>query len=141
MLAVSGFDCRDAYLLKQYGDPWINIAVYKSNIAPLDPETTSWTDLIDTGLLHPSIVNSIVKYGYLRQEDIVMPWLDRENYFVDYVSLQTEIPEGVETQVEGVFNTTEASDNPVIQQASPVVEGTKILKPVGVMRPQKKTYD
>lgn len=141
MLAVNGFDCRDAYLLKKFGDPWINMAVYKSNIPTMDPDTTSWTDLIDTGLLHPSVVNSIKQYGYLRQEDIVMPWLDRENYFVDYVSTWTELPEGVETQVTGVFNTTESTDAASILQADPVVEGTNILKPVGVLRPPKKKYD
>lgn len=140
MLAVNGFDCRDAYLLKRYGDPWINLAVYKSDIAPMDPATTSWVDLVDTGLLHPSVVNSINQYGYLRQEDIVMPWLDRENYFVDYVSTWTELPEGVETVVEGVFNTSEPSDKQTVIQAEPVVEGTNILKPVGVLRPPKKTY-
>ena len=47
MLAVNGFDCRDAYLLKEFQDPWIHLAVYKSNIAPIDPKTTSLYDLAD----------------------------------------------------------------------------------------------
>jgi len=47
MLAVNGFDCRDAYLLKKFQDPWINIAVYKTDQASLDPKTTTWFDLID----------------------------------------------------------------------------------------------
>jgi SAM-dependent methyltransferase len=84
MLAVNGFDCRDAYLLKRFQDPWTHLAVYKSNIKPMDPAATSWNDLIELNLLHPTIVNSINRHGHLRQEEIVMPWLDRENYFIDY---------------------------------------------------------
>ena len=40
MLAVNGFDCRDAYLLKKFQDPWIQLAVYKTDQAPMDPLTT-----------------------------------------------------------------------------------------------------
>lgn len=139
MLAVNGFDCRDAYLLKKFNDPWIRIAVYKSNIPPMDPATTSWTDLIDKGLLHPSVVASIVTNGHLRQEDIVYPWLDRENYFIDYVSQWTEIPEeaGPPT-IDGVFNTVSQSTETTVQQAPIRQKDTKITKSVGVMRPPKK---
>jgi len=140
MLAVNGFDCRDAYLLKQFNDPWINVAVYKSNVKPMDPSTTNWTDLIDTGLLHPSIVNSINSYGCLRQEDIVMPWLDRENYFVDYVSSWTQVPEHAEQKTEGVINTSESSEVLTIFQAPTVEKTTRLSTPIGVLRPPKKTY-
>ena len=141
MLAVNGFDCRDAYLLKEFNDPWIQMAVYKSGIAPMDPATTTWFDLIDAGLLHPSIVNSITKNGHLRQEEIVMPWLDRENYFVDYVSTWTEVPAEAETTVDGIVNTQIESSESKIKQAMPKTVETKILKPIGVMRPPKKKYD
>ena len=141
MLAVNGFDCRDAYLLKQFNDPWINMAIYKSDIPPMDPATTSWYDLIDAGLLHPSIVNSINTNGFLKQEDIVMPWLDRENYFVDYVSTWTELPEGVETKVNGIINETKVSGNVSIKQGKPKTVETKMAKSVGVMRPRKKSDD
>lgn len=141
MLALNGFDCRDAYLYKEFNDTWLHMAVYKSDVAPMDPETTTWTSLIDTGLLHPSIVNSINTHGYLRQEDIVMPWLDRENYFVDYVSQHTEIPkEAVET-TNGVFNTTTESTESTIKQAQTKIVETKLAQPIGVMRPPKKKYD
>jgi hypothetical protein len=141
MLAVNGFDCRDAYMLKQFNDPWINVAVYKSNIEPMDPATTSWHDLIVTGLLNPTVVESITQYGYLRQEDIVYPWLDKENYFVDYVSQWTEIPEAAgETVVSGVFNNTKTSETSLVEQAPAKIKETKIYKPVGVMRPPKKDF-
>jgi SAM-dependent methyltransferase len=142
MLAVNGFDCCDAYLLKQFNDPWINIAVYKSNIEPMDPATTSWHDLIATGLLNPTVVESITKYGYLRQEDIVYPWLDKENYFVDYVSQWTEVPEAAgETVVSGVINNTKSAETSVVEQAPAKTKETKITKSVGVIRPPKKKYD
>jgi SAM-dependent methyltransferase len=142
MLAVNGFDCRDAYLLKKFNDPWINVAVYKSDIEPMDPASTSWIDLIDTGLLNISVVESIKKYGYLRQEDIVYPWLDKENYFIDYVSQQTEIPEAAgEPVVDGVFNKTVKTNDTKLEQAPKTVKETKLLKPVKSLRPPKKKYD
>lgn len=141
MLAVNGFDCKDAYMLKEFNDPWIHIAVYKSAIPPKDPSTTTWTDLMDSGLLNPTVVNSIMSFGYLRQEDILYPWLDKENYFVDYVSQKTEIPaEATYTEV-GVTNTKEQSKKSTVKQAKTTSIETKLAKPIGVMRPPKKKYD
>jgi hypothetical protein len=82
MLALNGFDCKDSYMYKAPNDPWIHLAVYKSGIPPMDPGTTRWYDLADKGLLHDSIAGSVNKYGYLRQEDIILPWLDKSFYFV-----------------------------------------------------------
>lgn len=141
MLAVNGFDCRDAYLLKEFNDSWINMAVYKSNVPPMNPKTTTWYDLVDAGLLHPSVANSVNRHGYLRQEDIVMPWLDRENYFVDYVSDWTEIPKEAVHTTTGVINTSVESDKQTIKQADKKKIETKLAKPIGVMRPPKKRYD
>jgi hypothetical protein len=142
MLAVNGFDCRDAYLLKKFNDPWIYIAVYKSEISPMDPSTTSWMDLISTKLLHPTVENSIITHGYLRQEDILYPWLDKENYFIDYVSQWTEVPEEAgDPIVTGVFNTSTNSTEPKLKQANHVTKETKISKPIGIMRPPKKKYE
>ena len=142
MLAVNGFDCRDAYLLKKFQDPWINIAVYKTDQASLDPKTTTWFDLIDKNLLHPSIVDSINKHGCLRQEEVVMPWLDRENYFIDYVSVWTEpFPNMPPAEKEGVFNTTIPSIETTLIQKGKAVKTTPLLKPIGVMRPPRKKND
>lgn len=82
MLAVSGFDCRDSYMYKAPNDPWIHLAVYKSVEPPMDPAKTTWYDLIEKNMLHDSLVASISKYGYLRQEDIILPFLDKQWYFV-----------------------------------------------------------
>jgi SAM-dependent methyltransferase len=79
MLAVNGFDCRDAYFYKNVETDWIYLAVYKAE-GPMDPSTTSWFDLADKNLLHPSVVDSLNRYGHVRQEDIVYPWLDKDFY-------------------------------------------------------------
>ena len=141
MLAVNGFDCRDAYLLKKFNDPWIQMAVYKSDVAPMDPKTTTWLDLANKNLLHPSIVNSIEKNGHLRQEEIVMPWLDKENYFIDWLPVATEIPvEAGEPIVQGIFNKTIESNVSTIQQGELRVKESTLLKPIGVLRPPKGRY-
>ena len=138
MLAVNGFDCKDAYMLKEFNDPWIHIAVYKSAIAPMDATTTTWLDLVDLGLLNSTVVNSINSYGYLRQEDILYPWLDKENYFIDYVSQWTEIPEQATRTVDGVINISTPTTNPIIKQGKTTKKSTTLLKAVGIMRPPKK---
>jgi len=144
MLTVNGFDCRDAYLLKKFGDPWIQMAVYKSDVPVMDPETTNWYDLIDKNLLHPSIVSSINTHGYLKQEEIVMPWLDKENYFIDYVSQWAPAPgtEGLTPTVDGVFNETTQSTETTIKQRAAVTKETQLLKPLKINStpPPRKSY-
>jgi len=78
MLAVNGFDCNDAYALKDPNDPWLHVAVYKSDIEPMDPATTNWYHLAEQGLLHPTVESSLNRYGYVKQEDILYPWLDKD---------------------------------------------------------------
>lgn len=140
MLAVNGFDCRDAYLLKRFQDPWINMAVYKTSVAPMDPDTTTWFDLIDKNLLHPSIVDSLNANGHLKQEEIVMPWLDKELYFIDYVSKCMDFPEPTETT--GVFNTEIKSTEHIVKQPKAKTKGTELLKPVKIKStpPTRKSY-
>jgi trans-aconitate methyltransferase len=82
MLAVNGFDCKDSYFYKAANHPWIHAAVYKTDIAPMDPTKTRWYDLAEKGLLHPTVEASIQRFGYLRQEDIMLPWLDKQAYRV-----------------------------------------------------------
>ena len=141
MLAVNGFDCRDAYLLKQFNDPWIQIAVYKSDVEPMDPKTTTWFDLADKNLLHPSVVNSINKHGFLAQEEIIMPWLDKENYYIDWIPQQTVIPtEAGDPIVSGVVNNTKSAKESKLKQADSKTKSTELLKPVGITRPPKERF-
>lgn len=77
ILALSGFDCSTGYFKKSMTDPWLHTAVYRSNHEPMNPKTTRWYDLADRGLLPISAVASIDRHGYLRQRDLVLPWLDK----------------------------------------------------------------
>lgn len=141
MLALNGFDCRDAYLLKQFQDPWIQMAVYKSDIAPMDPNTTSWFDLAERGLLHPSIVDSLNSNGFIKQEEICMPWLNKELYFVDYISQQMEFPSDVQDTNVPIQETTKSIDH-IIKQPEGVEVKTELLKPTIIKSksPTRKSY-
>ena len=77
VLAVSGWDCAGGFFKKDPGDPWLHAVVYRSNHEPMDPRSVTWYDLCDRGLLPKSAVDCIQKYGYLRQRDLVLPWIDR----------------------------------------------------------------
>lgn len=81
MLAVNGFDCNDAYFLKEQAEPWIHAAVYKSAVEPMDPRTTSWAKLAELGLLNKSMKDSVTKYGYLEENDLIFSWLDRSWHY------------------------------------------------------------
>ena len=76
MLAVNGWDCKDGHFYKKINDPWIRLSVYKSDVEPMDPRTATWYNLADKGLLPESAEKSIDKWGYARQEDLVLPWVD-----------------------------------------------------------------
>jgi len=81
MLAISGFDCRDAYFYRKTNSPWLYAAVYCSHQEPVVGHAT-WQDLADRGLLNDSLINSVNKYGYARLEDVMVTWLDKDNYLI-----------------------------------------------------------
>lgn len=81
MLAISGFDCRDAYFYREKGTPWLYAAVYASQHDPIDEHAT-WYDLAERQLINDSLINSVQKYGYARLEDLIVSWLDKDNYFI-----------------------------------------------------------
>jgi SAM-dependent methyltransferase len=74
MLALTGFDC--AFMKKLPSDPWLHAIAYKSDIEPMDPRTTRWYHLAETGLLPESAVKSINERGFLAQQDLVLEWVD-----------------------------------------------------------------
>jgi len=81
-LAVTGWDCAGGFFLKQPDDVWLHAIVYKSDQEPLDPRTTTWYELAERGLLPNSAAASVNRHGYLRQRDLVLPWLDKS--LMDY---------------------------------------------------------
>lgn len=77
MLAVTGWDARDGFYLKRIGDRWLHAIVYRSDKEPLDPRTTRWYDLMEQGRLPKSAEESVFAHGYLRQQDLILPWVDK----------------------------------------------------------------
>jgi len=76
MLAVTGWDCDAGFFKKSANDPWLHAVVYRSDTEPMDPKI-SWYQLAETGLLPRSAVDSINKYGFVNQNDLILPWLDK----------------------------------------------------------------
>ena len=77
VLSVSGFDCAGGFFKKSPVDNWLHAVVYKSQHKPMDPRTTRWYDLVEKNLLPASAAESIQRYGYVKQRDLVLPWLDK----------------------------------------------------------------
>jgi SAM-dependent methyltransferase len=77
MLALTGWDCRAGFFSKRPEDPWIHAVVYRSDQEARDPKTTTWYDLVETKLLPESAEKSVMAHGRLRQQDLILPWLDQ----------------------------------------------------------------
>jgi SAM-dependent methyltransferase len=76
MLATAGWDCRGGFFRQAPLDPWIHAVVYKGAHKPQDPKTTTWHALSELKLLPESADRSVYAHNYLRQQDLVVPWLD-----------------------------------------------------------------
>jgi SAM-dependent methyltransferase len=76
MLATAGWDCGTGFFKQIPTDSWIHAVVYKSATEPMDPKTTTWHKLSELELLPRSAVKSIQAHNYLRQQDLVIPWVD-----------------------------------------------------------------
>jgi len=75
-LATAGWDCNSGFFRQAPTDTWIHAVVYKSTHAPQDPATATWHRLSELGLLPESAMKSIHAHNYLRQQDLVVPWID-----------------------------------------------------------------
>lgn len=79
ILAISGFDTRDAYFYRKENTPWLYAGVYASEHEPV-PDHVTWYDLMERNLVNESVANSIRKFGYARLEDVVVQWFDKSLY-------------------------------------------------------------
>jgi len=61
----------------------LHAVVFKTDNEPMDPSKTSWYDLMDRELLHPSIVQSLRQFGVVREQDALYSWLDRNFYRIN----------------------------------------------------------
>lgn len=84
MLAVSGWDCRAGFFKKEVQDPWIHAVVYKSATEPQDPRTTTWYRLAELGLIPESAERSVQAHGRLRQQDLIVAWLDKSLQYMGH---------------------------------------------------------
>jgi SAM-dependent methyltransferase len=80
MLAVTGWDCRSGFFKKVPNDVWLHAIVYKSQHSPMDIKTTTWHDLSARHLLPNTADISVYANGFLKQKDLVLPWLDKNLY-------------------------------------------------------------
>jgi SAM-dependent methyltransferase len=76
MLATAGWDCGAGFFKQTPSEPWIHAVVYKSQHSPLNPKTASWHKLVELGLLSEYAAKSINAHNCLRQQDLVVTWLD-----------------------------------------------------------------
>jgi SAM-dependent methyltransferase len=77
MLSVNGWDCGSGFFLKRPDDPWLHAIVYKSTCEPFDPKSTSWHQISEAKLLPECAEKSIYAHDFLRQQDLVLPWIDK----------------------------------------------------------------
>jgi SAM-dependent methyltransferase len=76
MLATAGWDCGAGFFKQLPTEPWIHAVVYKSSHPPLDPHKTDWHRLSELNLLPPSAKTSVYAHSALRQQDLIVPWID-----------------------------------------------------------------
>jgi hypothetical protein len=76
MLATAGWDCGAGFFKQTLTEPWIHAVVYKSNQPPQNPRNTNWHTLVEQNLLPQSAVKSIYAHSALRQQDLVVPWIN-----------------------------------------------------------------
>ena len=77
MLSVSGWDCHSGFFKKEANDPWLSVVVYKSQHEPMNPKFTSLYELADKKLLPESAEQCVNRFGELRQQELILPWLDK----------------------------------------------------------------
>ena len=75
LFAMAGFEV--AFMQQKLADPWIKLVAYKTKYEPMDPKTTSMYDLMGKHLLPHAAEECIHNYGYLRQDQLTLPWLDK----------------------------------------------------------------
>ena len=76
MLATAGWDCGAGFFKQTVTEPWIHAVVYKSDQPPQNPRNIDWNTLVEHNLLPQSAVKSIYAHNALRQQDLVIPWID-----------------------------------------------------------------
>lgn len=82
LLALNGFDVKDAYFKKNKHEDCIEAIVYK-NSDPLDYDTT-WYQLAEKELLSENMSGIVNSIGYLTDNGLVTMWLNGEVFDYRY---------------------------------------------------------
>ena len=77
LLALNGFDCKDAYFKKEAYEDLIEVIVYKAR-EPI--WGSSWYELDEMGLLSDNMSEVVNKIGFLSDNGLVTTWLDGNVY-------------------------------------------------------------
>lgn len=77
MLAVTGWDCNGGFFKKESNNAWLNVVVYKSQHQPMNPKTTNLYELTEKKLLPESAEQCVNRFGEIRQQELILPWLDK----------------------------------------------------------------
>jgi SAM-dependent methyltransferase len=76
MLATAGWDCGAGFFKQTVTEPWIHAVVYRSQHPPIEPNKANWHHLVELNLLPESAAASIYAHSALRQQDLIVPWVD-----------------------------------------------------------------
>jgi SAM-dependent methyltransferase len=76
MLATAGWDCGAGFFKQTATEPWIHAVVYRSEHPPIDSNKATWHHLVELNLLPESAAASIYAHSALRQQDLIVPWID-----------------------------------------------------------------
>lgn len=77
MLGMNGFDTADGFWKYDIETHRLSAAVYKSEHEPVEPKSATWHEMAEKNLIPECAIQSLNKYNYVRQEDLVLPWLDK----------------------------------------------------------------
>lgn len=76
-MAVAGWDTGSGFFNKSPASPWITAIAYRSEHAPMNPKNTSWYQLAEMNMLPKAAIDSINRWGFVKQQDLVLPWIDK----------------------------------------------------------------
>lgn len=76
LLAACGFDCKGGHFKQRRHDPMLHFCAYRSANKPMNLNDANLYLLNEMQMLPESISKCIKKYGAIRHEFLILPWLD-----------------------------------------------------------------
>lgn len=76
LLAACGFDCNGGHFKQRRHEQMLHFCAYRSSNKPMNLADASLYTLNEMHMLPKSISKCIEKYGSIRHEFLILPWLD-----------------------------------------------------------------